>query len=120
MGFWGVILILVVAAIVLRLLRSLFEWVDYVAIAIYIVVPIVVWITNGFWAALLAFFITSIAVYLLFGIGNDKTKWQGDDGQKYSISCYKCNYEHMEILSSDEKGVYARCKRCGDTRRYNY
>ena len=60
MGFWGVILILVVAAIVLRLLRSLFEWVDYVAIAIYIVVPIVVWITNGFWAAVLAFFITSI------------------------------------------------------------
>lgn len=48
MGFWGVILILVVAAIVLRLLRSFFEWVDYVAIAIYIVVPIVVWITNGF------------------------------------------------------------------------
>ena len=120
MGFWGVILILVVAAIVLRLLRSLFEWVDYVAIAIYIVVPIVVWITNGFWAALLAFIITSIAVYLLFGIGTKNTEWQGDDGQRYSISCYKCNYEHMEILSSYEKGVYARCKRCGDTRRYNY
>ena len=120
MGFWGVILILVVAAIVLRLLRSLFEWVDYVAIAIYIIVPIVVWITNGFWAALLAFFITSIVLYYLFGVGNEKTKWQGDDGQRYSISCYKCNYEHMEILSSDEQGVYARCKRCGDTRRYNY
>ena len=120
MGFWGVILILVIAAIVLRLLRSLFEWVDYVAYGIAIIVPIIVWITNGFWTAVLAYIITSIAVYLLFGIGNEKTKWQGDDGQRYSISCHKCNYEYMEILSSDEKGVYARCKRCGDTRRYNY
>lgn len=119
-GLWGFILILAIAAIVFRLLRSRFEWMDYFAIAIWIIVPIVVWITNGFWGAVLAFFITSIILYYLFGIGNEKTKWQGDDGQRYSISCYKCNYEHMEILSSDEQGVYARCKRCGDTRRYNY
>lgn len=81
MGFWGVILIVAVVTIVLRLLRSLFEWVDYVAYGIAIIVPIIVWIKNGFCAAVLAYFITPIA---------------------------------------DEKGVYARCKRCGDTRRYNY
>lgn len=118
MGFWGVIAIIAISAIVLRLLRSIFVWMDYVAGAIVIIAPIIMWISEGFWGALITFFVASIAVSLLFGLGA-KTEWRNETG-RYSITCHKCDYGGMEILSSDENGVYARCKRCGDTRRYNY
>lgn len=118
MGFFGVLAIIVILAIVLRLLRSIFVWMDYVAGAIIIIASIVMWISGGFWVALITLFVASIAVSLLFGLGS-KTKWIDETG-RYSITCYKCNYGRMEILSSDENGIYARCKRCGDTRRYNY
>lgn len=84
-------------------------WMDYLTGAIIIIAPIVMWISEGFWVALITFFVALIAVSLLFGLGS-KTEWRNETG-RYSITCHKCNYGGMEILSSDENGVYARCKR---------
>ena len=84
----------------------------------YVIAPIIMQIAEDFWVALITFFVASIAVSLLFGLWS-KTEWRNETG-RYSITCHKCDYGCMEILSSDENGVYARCKRCGDTRGYNY
>lgn len=118
MGLVGFLVAFVIAAIILRLLRRAFEWIDYVAYAIIVIVPIVVWVSSGFWWAVLALIVTSIVVSLLFGLNNEtKLKYKGINCK---ITCYKCDYGEMEILEYIEGGVLARCKRCGDSRPYYY
>lgn len=118
MGFWGFIAVVIILTIILRLLHSFFVWMDYVAGAVIIIFSIAMWINSGFWIALLSFFGTSMVVSFLFGLGS-RTEWRNENA-RYYITCHKCGYGKMKIIDKDEEGVYARCERCGDARRYNY
>lgn len=111
MGFWGWIIILVVAALVCRALRSIWVAVDWIAYLLVLVLFIAVWVSEGFWTALLAGFLGSVVVSLLFGIGSGTVVRKF--GHKYTLSCDKCGYDNLEITEHTESGVITRCKRCG-------
>lgn len=112
MGIIGWIIILIVATIVCRVLRSVFEAIDWIA---YLLVPaafIFVWITNGFWSGLLAGIIGCAAVSLLFGIGGGTEVRMF--GNKYTLTCTKCRYDDLDIAERTDNGIITtRCKRCG-------
>lgn len=65
---------------------------------------------------LLAGVIGCVAVSLLFGIGG------GTDvrmfGNKYTLTCSECGYDHLDIIGRDDDGGTTRCKRCGDVVRH--
>ena len=111
MGFFGWIIILAVAAIVCRLLRSIWQAIDWIAYLLVLILFIAVWISEGFWAGLLAGFLGCIAVARLFGInvGTEVRKF----GHTYTLTCDDCGYDNLEIKEHTELGVVTRCKRCG-------
>lgn len=111
MSFWGVLILLVITSIVLRILRSFFVWIDYIAYALIIIPPIIIWVQEGFWQALLALVLIGIAVTLLFGLGDSHEVRRGR--LKWSLTCSKCGYGDLEILAEDESHVLTKCKRCG-------
>lgn len=111
MGFFGVLILLVIISLILRALRSIFVWIDFIAYAILIIVPIIMWISEGFWPALITFFGAAIAISLLFGIGS-KTEIHRF-GHKYSLECSECGYGNLEILREEDNVVVTKCKRCG-------
>ena len=69
MGFLGWIIILAVIAIICRVLRSFWEAVDWIAYLLVLILFIGIWVSEGFWSALLAGFLGCLAITLLFGIG---------------------------------------------------
>lgn len=111
MGFWGVLALLVVVSIILRVLRSFFVWIDYIAYALIIIPSIVIWVQEGFWWALVAFFLIGIVIVLLFGLGDSQEVRRGR--YKWSLTCSECGFGDLEILKEDESYVVTKCKRCG-------
>lgn len=111
-GIWGWIVILFVIAVIGRLLRSLSEAVDTIIGLVVLIVVIIVWSSNGFWMGLLTFFIGSVCMVLLFGMGSGTVIRRY--GRKYTLTCDKCGYEKLEIVSEFEGGVTTKCKRCGE------
>jgi hypothetical protein len=112
MDFWGVLAILAGVAIVLRILRRLFKWVDYLIWAIMVIVPIIAWISEGFIVGVVTFFGVAIAASLLGGFGN-KTEIRRF-GHKYSLNCEECGYDSLEIIGEEDNVVVTKCKRCGN------
>ena len=112
MSFWGFVGIALVLAIVLRVLRSIFQWVDYVAYGLIFILPIVVGIANGFWAGVGTFVATCIIVPLLFGL-SDGTQVR-DNGCNYVLKCSKCGYDELEVTEKGDGYVVTKCKRCGN------
>lgn len=112
MSFWGFVGTAIVLAIVLRGLRSIFQWVDYIACGLIIILPIAVGIANGFWAGVGTFVVASIAVGLLFGVGGGTDVRH--NGHNYTMTCRECGYEGLEILGREGNVVYTKCKRCGN------
>ena len=105
-------IILVIAAVVCRALRSIFVAIDWIVYLFVLVAFIVVWITDGFWSGLLTGVIGCVVVGLLFGIGGGTEVRKF--GHKYTLSCKKCGYDHLEITAHTELGVITRCRRCGE------
>ena len=116
MGFFGVIIVFVLIVIACRLLRAIFPIVDVIVGAALFIIPIIVWITNTFWAALLTFFGGAIVAGILFGLGDETDVNYGS--KTYKIKCSDCGYGDLEILSQDEVCVVARCRRCGAKKTY--
>ena len=110
MDLVGVLAIMAVVAIVVRILRRMFKWVDYIIIANMILTPIIVGISEGWGAGIIAFFGTAFFSSLLFGVGN-KTEIR-KFGHKYSLECSECGYEKLEILQEEDNIVVTKCKRC--------
>ncbi|MBR5215925.1 MAG: hypothetical protein IKV80_06855 [Bacteroidales bacterium] len=111
MGFFGWIIILAVAALICRALRSIWEAVDWIAYLLVLILFIVVWVSESFWAALLAGFLGCLAITLLFGIGSGTEVRKF--GHKYTLTCEKCGYDNLEITEHTDFGVITRCRRCG-------
>lgn len=111
MGFWGILAVLVVISIILRLLRSRYAWIDYVSYILLLVLVVIVWIREGFWVALIALFVASIFVALMFGKGEGTKVYYA--GNSYTLECDHCGYEELEILEQDGPMVITKCKRCG-------
>lgn len=111
MGFIGWTIVLIVVAILCRILRSIFEAIDWIVYLLVLAAFIIVWITDGFWMGLLAGFIGCVAVSLLFGIGSGTEVRKF--GHKYTLSCDKCGYDNLEITAHTDDGVVTRCRRCG-------
>jgi len=111
MGFLGTVIVLVIIGFILRVLRSIFVWLDYIAYALIFICSIIVWISDGFGPALITFFGGAIAISLLFGIGS-KTEIR-KFGHKYSLECSKCGYGNLEIIRDENDVVITKCKRCG-------
>jgi chromate transport protein ChrA len=107
----SVIAILVLISFFLRLLRARHEWVDWVSYVIVLVIAVTTWISDGFWMALITFFLGAGFVALMLGISDGTKVYYG--GRSYSLKCDKCDYDKLEILSQDGPIVVARCKRCG-------
>lgn len=112
MDFWGVIAILAVVVIVLRILRHLFKWVDYLIIAIMIIFPIIVGISEGLVVGIITFFVTAAALSALVGVGNKMEIHRF--GYKYSLECKECGYEKLKILHEEGNVIVTKCKRCGN------
>lgn len=112
MSFWAWLGILVVVGIILRGLRTITPIVDYVGYGLILAGFIYTWIRDGFWLGLLSGFIGAIAICLLFGLGGETEV--RNDGKKYSLTCDKCGYDDLEIISKDGNYVVTKCKRCGD------
>lgn len=70
-----------------------------------------IWVSEGFWSALLAGFLGCLAIVLLFGIGSGTEVRKF--GHKYTLTCDKCGYDNLEITEHTDLGVVTRCKRCG-------
>ena len=77
MGFIGWAISIVVVAIICRVLRSIWEAVDWIVYLLVFILFVGIWISEGFWAALLAGFLGCLAITLLFGFGS------GTDGRKF-------------------------------------
>lgn len=106
---WSIISFIVLILII-RGLRSITKWVDYIVWLIVIVGVIICWITEGFWTALLfgvggIFFVT-----ILFGSGT--TLRQGK--HQWFVSCSKCGYDYFDILEDEGSEILIQCKRCGN------
>lgn len=112
MGFIGWVILLIVLAAICRALRSVFKAVDWIVFLLIFAAFIIVWITEGFWMGLIILFIGSAIAGILFGIGGGTEVHKF--GYKYTLTCDKCGYDHLEIIDEDELGVTTRCKRCGD------
>lgn len=110
MGFIGWAIVLVVVAIICRALRAVFEAIDWIVYLFVLAAFIIVWITDGFWMGLLAGVIGCVVVSLLFGIGGGTEVRKF--GYKYTLTCDKCGYDHLEITAHTNDGVVTRCKRC--------
>ena len=87
MGLFGWIIILAVAALICRALRSIWEAVDWIAYLSVLILFIVAWVSEGFWTALLVGVLGSIAITFLFGIGSGTEVRKF--GHKYTLSCEK-------------------------------
>lgn len=111
MGFIGWAISIVVVAIICRALRSIWEAVDWIAYLLVLILFIGIWVSEGFWAALLAGFLGCLAIALLFGIGSGTEVRKF--GHKYTLTCNKCGYDNLEITEHTDLGVVTRCKRCG-------
>ncbi len=111
MGILGWIIILVVVSIICRILRSLFQAVDWIVYLLILAAFIFIWITKGFWWGLLAGIIGSVVATFLFGMGGG-TK-VSKFGHTYTLTCKDCGYDDLEITTDTEVGVVTRCKRCG-------
>lgn len=116
MGLFGWIIILAVTALICRGLRSIWVAVDDIAYVSVLILFIVVWVSEGFWTALLAGFLGFLAITFLFGIGSGTEVRKF--GNKYTLKCEKCGYDKMEIMEHTDFGVVARCKRCGQVCNY--
>lgn len=117
MGFWGGLAIFAGACIILRAIRLLFVWVDYIIWAIAmipLICSIYTWYNEGFGHALMVFIVGSIvfgiALYLLFGVG--QTTDFEIFGRKCSFKCDNCQYYDLEIVERDENKVVIECVRC--------
>ncbi len=111
MGFWGIIAVLAVISILLRILRSQYAWIDYVSYILLFVFVIIMWISEGFWAALITFFVAAIFVGLMLGTGGGTKVYYA--GNSYTLDCDDCGYEKLEILEQNGSEVITKCKRCG-------
>ena len=83
MGFIGSLVLLIVVSIFLRILRSHFAWIDAVAYILLFAFVIIIWINNGFWAALITFFVSAFVVGLMFGIGGGTKVYYA--GKSYTL-----------------------------------
>lgn len=111
MGLFGWIIILAVAALICRALRSIWAAVDGIAYLSVLILFIVAWVSEGFWTALLVGVLGSIAISFLFGIGSGTEVRKF--GHKYTLTCEKCGYDNLEIMEHTDFGVVTRCRRCG-------
>ena len=84
MGFIGWAIVLVVVAIICRALRSIWEAIDWIACLLVLIIFIGIWVSEGFWAALLAGFLGCVAIAFLFGIGSGTEVRKF--GHKYTLS----------------------------------
>lgn len=118
LGIIGTIIAIVIVAVILRALRARFKWIDWIAYLIIIVAVIYNWIDGGFWMGLIAFFVSSFVVGIMFGFGKT-TEVRLDVHTTGKIKCPQCNYGGMDIISSrydsEQKvtSIKAKCKRCG-------
>lgn len=111
-GGWGWAAILFIIAVIGRLLRSQFKAVDGIICLLVLIATIIVWISDGFWMALLTFFIGGFCITFLFGMGSGTVVRRY--GHKYTLKCEKCGYEKLTIVKEFEGGVTTKCKRCGE------
>lgn len=116
MGFIGWAIVLIVVVIICRALRAVFKAIDWIVYLFVLAAFIIVWIMDGFWMGLLAGAIGCVAVSLLFGIGGGTEIRKF--GYKYTLTCDKCGYDHLEITAHTDDGVITRCKRCGHVCHY--
>lgn len=104
------IIIFVVIVLVVRALRSVTEWVDYIVWGLLVIGFIVFWIASGFWNAVLFGVIGAIAATILLGSG--KTIKQGN--KEWFVECSKCGYNYYDILEDEGSDILIKCKRCGN------
>jgi hypothetical protein len=127
MGFLSFIIIVAVIILILRLLRSVYEWMDnFLLISFWIVLiaSVVLWIRDGFWSALIFFIVGEFLLGLIYGSG-EPTKIERN-GKVYKFKCTKCGYEKLDIIEEEESEeneegvpiVTLKCKRCGEEQPY--
>ena len=111
MGIIVWLIVLFGVAVICRVLRARYQAIDWIVYLIVFGVAIMTWITEGFWMALLSFFIGAIIAKVLFGMGGGTTVHKF--GHDYELECKECGYDDLEIIDENEIGVNTRCKRCG-------
>ncbi len=111
LGIIGTIIVIVIVAIILRALRARFKWVDWIAYLIVIAAIVYNWIDGGFWMGLIAFFVSSFVVGIMFGLG--KTTEVYKFGNTYTLECNKCGYGGLTVIDEHPDGVTTKCNRCG-------
>lgn len=111
MGLLVVIIIIAVVILICRFLRSRYKWVDFIVYGIMFIEPIMVWISSGFWAALVTFFCLVFVMALLFGIGSNTELKRF--GKVFSMECQECGYGKVDIIDDNWEVITFRCKRCG-------
>lgn len=108
------IVVMVVISLVLRLLREMFKWVDYVAwafVAIGLLMFILGWINAGFWTGLLSGGTIMLVTGWMFGLGENTIERNGTEGTL--DDCKKCNYNKVRIIEDYGDYFITQCPRCG-------
>lgn len=113
----GFIVIFIVVAIIVRVLRARYEWIDGLFYGVLILGTIVAWIAVSFWMALAVFFVGALIVSLLLGNSHEE-KIKTGDGRSYTFECDKCGYNHVEVRNIDDQAAIVKCPRCGHVQNY--
>lgn len=119
MYFICFIIILVIITIIMRTLRRKFVWVDKAWWGIVFGLPIVIWVINGFWSAVLALFVLLFIGEFVFQISKRKRFFNGNDGY-WDVTCPKCGYHELvtleEQINWDDNSISLkiRCVRCNE------
>lgn len=114
----AVYLLIYASGFLVRLLRSYYKWMDYVAYFLLVIIPISALISNDGLEAFfgIAIFI-SLPLYFIFGF-NAKTKFSTNYGVYY-LKCRHCGYHKVSVCKTDYyKNASVECKRCGKISNY--
>lgn len=116
MNFLGLILTLVIISLLIRFLRSMFKFVDYLCYIYIIAVPAVVWYNHNIWWALGIGFLNLLLTQIMTGIFN-QTEIERY-GKIFSCHCEKCGYGNVDIIGEEGNYITIECRRCQYRKKY--
>ena len=112
MGFWGFVILLVIACILCRRFANKFPLIRDILILASWGFGIVIVFVKGFWWGVLALFGGVACTLILFGSGQARTR-RGN-----LIECANCGSDQVKIVEESDDFVVYKCRMCKNVGSY--